>query len=83
MYPIEFPQQTLILAKDQPQYTPLPVHYDEDRGVCIGCFKLSDEERQAIAEGKPVWLYQYTFGQAFQPVRLTTNNPWPEAEDAG
>lgn len=26
MQAIEFPQQTFILAKDQPEYTPLPVH---------------------------------------------------------
>lgn len=32
---IEFPEQTLIIAKDQPQYIPLPVHlkyYQDEQG---------------------------------------------------
>lgn len=78
MKPIEFPQQTMVLAKDQPQYDPLPVHVDRTTGACIGCFELSDEERKAIANGAKIWLWQYTFGRPFQPVALTTDNPWED-----
>lgn len=77
MRPVEFPQQTMVLAKDQPQYDPLPIHYDPKLGACIGCFELTDEERAAIAAGAPLWLWQYTFGRPFQPVVITTDNPWP------
>lgn len=76
MKPIEFPQQTQVLAKDQPQYDPLPIHFDPDIGACVACFELSEDERKAIAEGKPLWLWQYTFGRPFQPVALTTEDPW-------
>lgn len=78
MNPIEFPQQTMVLAKDQPQYTPFPVHFDARLGACIGCFELTDAERAAIASGGKIWLWQYTFGRPFQPVALTTDNPWAE-----
>ena len=77
MKPIEFPQQTMVLAKDQPQYDPFPVYYHKLEQACIGCFELSDKERQDIADGKPLWLWQWTFGKPFQPVALTTENPWP------
>lgn len=75
-----FPQQTHTLAKDQPKYDPLPVHFDEDLGACIARFELTEEERKDLAEGKPLWLWQYTFGRPFQPVALTTTNPWPYEE---
>lgn len=81
MEPVEFPQQTMVLAKDQPQYTPLPVHVDKHSGACIGRFRLSDEERAAIANGADIWLWQYTFGRPFQPVSLTTDNPWPDTPE--
>lgn len=76
MNPVEFPQQTMVLAKNQPQYTPFPVHFDARLGACIGCFELNDEERAAIAAGGKIWLWQYTFGHPFQPVALTTDDPW-------
>lgn len=76
MKAIEFPQQTHVLAKDQPKYSPLPTHFDPDIGACISCFELDEAERRAIAEGKPLWLWQYTFGNPFQPVALTTDNPF-------
>ncbi len=76
MKAIEFPQQTQVLAKDQPQYDPLPVHFDPHTGACVACFELSAEERKVIAEGGKLWLWQYTWGRPFQPVALTTDDPW-------
>lgn len=80
MKPVEFPQQTMVLAKDQPQYEPFPVHFDKNTGACIGCFELTDEERKTIAGGGNVWLWQYTFGRPFQPVSVTTENPWAPSQ---
>lgn len=80
MKPTEFPQQTMVLAKHQPQYEPLPIHYDPNLGACIARFEPTNEERKAIADGAPVWFWQYTFGRPFQPVVLTVDNPWPPAQ---
>ena len=78
MQPIEFPQQTDVLAKDQPQYTPLPVHVGsrEDNYPMTACFQLSDEEISEIVATKKLWYTQVTFGHAFQPVMLSTQNPF-------
>lgn len=80
MNPVSFPQQNMVLADTQPQYTPLSAHFDRGSGAVIGCFQPTEEERQAIAAGGPVWLWQYTFGRAYAPVCLSTDNPWGETQ---
>lgn len=61
----------IILAKDQPQYEPLPVLVlcDPEQSM-VSRWRLDDEERAAIAAGKDLLLFQFTFGKPFQPVRL-------------
>jgi hypothetical protein len=67
MKPIEFPQQTTIFAKDQPQYEPLPAHVSDD-GVVTSCWQLEPLEIELlIANGGKLWLSQLTFGEALQP----------------
>lgn len=80
MEPVEFPQQTHVLAKDQPQYRPLPVHIDQtDESIPMTCcFELSDEEIAEMAATKKLWYTQCTFGNNFQPVRLSTQNPFTQ-----
>jgi len=65
----EFQNREVIFAKDQPQYRPLPVHRTPD-GVLLSRWKLSDAERQAVAEGADIWLYVWTFNQPLQPLRI-------------
>ena len=78
MEAIEFDQQTVVLAKDQPQYQPLPVHRDPSKeGVPVTCcFKLSPEELEDISKTGLLWHTSLTFGQALQPIRMTTKNPF-------
>lgn len=78
MQPIEFPQQTHILAKDQPQYTQLPVHIDESNQATpmTFCCELTDEEVAELIATRKLWLTQSTFGNRFQPIRLSTQNPF-------
>jgi hypothetical protein len=82
MQPVEFPQQTAILAKDQPQYTPLPVHVGppEEGYPMTACLELSEEEKAEIAATGKFWLTQITFGHPFQPIRLSTQNPFVNSE---
>jgi len=94
MQPVEFPQQTDILAKDQPQYTPLPVHikFEQQRmsdGEAIdvpmemtACFNLSPEEIAAINKTGALWYTQCVFGNPFQPVRLSVLNPFASEDKA-
>jgi len=82
MQPVEFPQQTHVLAKDQPQYTPLPVHIgaEEENFPMTACFELSDAEVAEIIATKKLWYTQVTFGHPFQPVMLSTQNPFINKE---
>lgn len=61
----------IVLAKDQPQYTQLPVRVSDDKEVYMTSkWELSSEEKEAIAQGANVYLRVMTFGHPFQPVSL-------------
>ena len=82
MKAIEFPQANEILAKDQPQYQPLPVHIDttDPSTPFTVCFELSDEEINEIVRTRKLWHTQVTFGQRFHPIMMTTQNPFVNQE---
>ena len=74
MKPIEFKEQNVVLAKDQPQYMPLPVHVmDTPEREIISCWKLTEEERVELLSTGEIWVCQLTFGGPLQPQRLTTS----------
>lgn len=78
MEAITFKEVNLELAKDQEQYQTLPVHYDDTipEGPMTACFKLTPEEiKQIILTGK-LWHTQWTFKKGFQPVAMSTSNPF-------
>lgn len=92
MKAIEFPQQSFILAKDQPQYIPLPVHAKEEpirfkdaEGNEVvkdtvmeltACFQLSPEEVAQVVATGKIWYTQCVWGAAFQPIRMSVLNPF-------
>ena len=66
----------VVLGKDQPQYAPLPaVYLDSTARPMITRWRLSDEERRAVADGADIVLQQLTFQQPFQPVNLQIVHP--------
>jgi hypothetical protein len=67
----------LILAKNQEQYTALPVVYTADNAALpmVSRWRLSDEEREAITNGGDIILTQLTFRNPFQPVHLQVCGP--------
>lgn len=87
MRPIEFPEQTHVLAKDQPQYTPLPVHIaqrtvttaDGEKTIpwsATCCYELTDEDIADIVANRKMYYQQMLFGYQFQPVFLSTKDPF-------
>lgn len=78
MKSVEFPQVNLPLGKDQPQYETLFVHHDKERveQPMTSCFELNDEEIAEIIATRRIWHEQWTFGNAFQPIRMSTQNPY-------
>ena len=73
MIPIEFHESNLVIAKDQPQYRPLPAHYYE--GVVTTCWQLTWRERfKALFYGL-FWLQVMTFGKSIQPLMPSFTKP--------
>lgn len=72
MKPIEFPEQNVVYAKDQPEYLNLPVHRDEV-GTVTSCWELTPEEIETVKKTGKVYLRQMTFNQALQPVAMAVN----------
>lgn len=80
MEPRAFFGQNTVIAKDQPQYKPLPAMIENGR--VLTCWQPNEKDKQAIAEGKPIWLWILTHNQPLQPLSMTTENPFVNEEMA-
>lgn len=73
---IEFPEQTVVIAKDQPEYEPLPAHVFHDAtGRIACCWRLTWRERFKLLFTGLIWHQVLTFGHALQPQLLTVEKP--------
>jgi hypothetical protein len=77
MRTIEFPEQTVVIAKDQPEYMPLPAHRfaGDKQGRIACCWQLSWRERLTVLLRGVVWHEILTFNQYLQPQLLTVDKP--------
>lgn len=73
----EFPEQTAVIAKDQPEYRPMPAYlYQRDhQGAIVCCWRLTWRERWALLFGGRIWHTVLTFRQPLQPQLLTVEKP--------
>ena len=71
---IDFPQRTIIIAENQPEYLPLPAHIDK-QGTVTCCWELSDDEIAEIIKTRKIWHQILTFKNALQPQLLLTECP--------
>jgi hypothetical protein len=74
MEPIEFPEQTIVWAKNQKSYLPLPAYTDATQ--TITCWKLTWVERFQILFSGKLWLRQLNFSQPLQPQSPTIETPF-------
>ena len=87
MQPIDFPQSNLKLAESQPEYQTIPVFVDKrtaqtEKGpveyahsmTC--CYELTDEEIAEVIANKKIFYRQMLFGNQFQPIFLSTKDPF-------
>lgn len=74
MTPIEFPEQTIVWAKDQPPYLQLPAYTDDVQ--TISCWSLSWAERFKVLVRGKLWLRQMNFGCALQPQAPSIHTPF-------
>ena len=76
MEPIEFPEQTVVIAKDQPEYLPLPVYeHGNYEGEITFCWQLSLKERIKLLFTGVLWHSVFTFELLLQPQLLSTDKP--------
>jgi len=75
MKAVEFPEQITVIAKDQPQYTPLPAHIDTRDGIVTFCWQLSFSERLRLLWAGVIWHQVLTFGGPLQPQKLILDKP--------
>lgn len=76
MTPVEMPElaadpepRYVVLAKDQPEYDPLPALIFAD-GKVMTEWKLTEAERDRILRGENIRLWIWTFGHPLQPIAL-------------
>lgn len=73
MKPVEFQEQNIVFAKDQPEYLPLPAFKnDSPQGEVISCWKLSFRERLRILFTGKLWVCLMMFGKPLTPSFFTT-----------
>jgi hypothetical protein len=72
--PIKFDECNIVIAKDQPEYLPLPSHVG--REITTSCWKLSWRERFYLLFSGKLWLQQMNFGRALQPQRPSVEKPF-------
>lgn len=74
MKAISFKGQTMVAAKDQKEYLPLPVLViKSENGEVISCWSLSLWERLKVLFTGKVWLCLLSFNRPFSPSRLSVH----------
>lgn len=74
MQPVEFPQQTCVFAKDQPEYLPLPAHVSA-AGEVTSCWGMGWRERLRLLLTGKVYFTSLTFGGPLQPQIASVDPP--------
>jgi len=73
---IEFEEQTVVIAKDQPEYLPLPAHqFNDKQGRIAFCWKMTWRERIKVLFTGLLWQQVLTFNQPLQPQMMETIKP--------
>lgn len=68
--------EEIELAKNQPEYIPLPaVYLDMKCRPMVTRWRFTDEERAAIANGADLVAQQLTWWQKFQPINYQVVMP--------
>lgn len=77
---ISFPEQNEVIAKDQPQYLPIPAYYVDKspKGEIFMKIQPTPEELKQLNEQGHFWMSIWTFDNPLQPLRLFTESPFKQ-----
>lgn len=80
MKAIEFPQQNIIVAKDQPEYQPLPARISgSPDGMMAVCYQFTFWEIVKLIFTRKLWIETLTFHRGVTPLRPSVHEPnWSE-----
>jgi len=78
MRAIKFPEHTMVIAKDQPEYCQMPAWISEDKKRLVCCWSLSWGERIKLLFTGKIWHSILFFGEPIQPQRLEVEYPFEE-----
>ena len=74
MKPIEFKDQNVIFAKDQPEYQPLPaLRLNTPEGEVISCWRMSIKERIKVLFTGHIWLSLMSFNKPLTPSYMSVS----------
>jgi len=73
MKPLQTSDTNVIIAKDQPEYIPLPAHYSN--GIITTCWSLTWVERVKMFVFGKFYLQIYTGARPLQPLKPSVDNP--------
>lgn len=77
MKPIEFDGHNVVIAKDQPEYLPLPaLVFDGVERRVVSCWKLGLWERLVVLVTGRLWMSVLTFGAPLQPQLPEVKRPF-------
>lgn len=74
MKSIKFPGCDFEIGKGQPEYDVLhAMRVPSNEGEVIICFELTQAEIEDLIRTRKLYYMRWTFGEPFQPMRLTTD----------
>lgn len=75
---IEFPESNTVIAKDQPEYRPVPAHVLVDEkgnrppeGTIVALMQFTPEELAEIQKNGQLWISIWTFKNPMHPILIT------------
>lgn len=72
-----YEQDEILLAKDQPEYEPLPVLEIGPEPRLMSRWEFTPYERDLISSGASLFYQQMTFGHRFHPVSFAVAFEYP------
>lgn len=74
MKSVKFEGCNLEIGKGQSEYNVIhAIGIPGPEGEIVACYELDDEEIAELVKTKRIYYHRLTFGQPFQPMRLTTD----------
>lgn len=71
---VNFPEKSVVIAEDQPEYRPMPAYIDPAGNITC-CWRLSLKERVKLLFTGKIWHTIMTFNEPLQPQLLQVDKP--------